>query len=322
MVRIERWTILSMLFSLSIAMAGCTFTRNGRFTSMNYSSHTLTVDGITRTYLLIEPLTETAQPLPLILALHGGGGTARSMCLMPGGLAAPALREGYLLVCPQGVERHWNDGRAIQTWRSHAEDIDDVGFLIALVDHLLQLYDIDDERIFATGISNGGQMSYRLACEQSSRVVGIAPVVASMAVSLECQPGNPVSILVINGTEDPLIPFDGGEITALRRGLGSVKATREVLEFWARSNQCGQEAESIQIPELDPHDGTRVIQHEYSPCLNGSLVELYEIVAGGHTWPGANQYLPEFLIGRLSQEMQASEVIIEFFNGLPSRMDA
>jgi polyhydroxybutyrate depolymerase len=318
MGRIDRWTLSFILLSLSLMTARCTPSGNALFASKHHSSRTLTVDGITRTYLLIEPMPESAQPIPLILALHGGGGTARSMCAMPGGLATPAQREGYLLVCPQGVERHWNDGRVIQAWRSHADDIDDVGFLMTLVEHLSQLYNIDEKRIFATGISNGGQMSYRLACEQSSRIVGIAPVVASMAVSLECRPESPVSVLVINGTEDPLVPYGGGEITALQRSLGSVKATWEVLEFWAQSNQCNQEAGSIQLPELEPNDGTHAILHTYSPCLNGASVELYEIVGGGHTWPGANQYLPEFLIGRLSHEIQASEVIIEFFNGLSS----
>jgi polyhydroxybutyrate depolymerase len=320
-MKIHRRFISIVMGSIALVLAGCSGRYQGRSGQSAYTTHTLTYDGRERTYLIITPENDLAEPLPLILALHGGGGTARSMCDMPGGLAAPARKAGYLLVCPEGFDRHWNDGREIQRWRAHAEGIDDVGFLMALVDHLSLQYPINQDRIFASGISNGGQMSYRLACERSDRIKAIAPVVASMAITLECDPTDPVSIIIINGTEDPLVPYEGGEIRALRRGLGFVHSTPEVVQFWARHNNCGNEAERSKEPDQSPDDGTQIWRTEYDDCSNDTRVILYEVEGGGHTWPGANQYLPQFLIGRLSQDMQASEVIMQFFKAVSLQIE-
>jgi polyhydroxybutyrate depolymerase len=156
-------------------------------------------------------------------------------------------------------------------------------------------------------------MSYRLACERSERIKAIAPVVASMAITLDCRPSEPISVMVINGTEDPLVPYEGGKIRALRRELGMVRPTSEVIQFWAAHNNCKSEAERFLEPDLNLEDGTRIWRMEFAECASDARVVLYEVEGGGHTWPGANQYLPQFLIGRLSQDMQASEVMIDFF---------
>jgi polyhydroxybutyrate depolymerase len=304
------------LAALALALSGCSAAATRRAFNQRVTSHTFTYDGLDRTYLLLGPETAADHPLALVLALHGGGGTARSICAMPGGLAGPAQREGYLLVCPEGVERHWNDGRGIDSWRAHADDIDDVGFLVALIEQLASQYSIAPGQIFATGISNGGQMSYRLACEQSGILQAIAPVAASMAVDLDCAPDAPVSVLVINGTQDPLVPYTGGEIRAIGRGLGWVRPTAEVLQFWATHNGCDLQASSTHLPDEDPEDDTRIRQAIYPSCNTGTRVELYEVIGGGHTWPGANQYLPAFLIGRLSRDVEASDVIFDFFSNL------
>jgi polyhydroxybutyrate depolymerase len=315
-MRRKTWIVSILAIGIILICSGCSRIITVGGGSSSFEKGTFRFNGLKRSYLIQVPAGSKTEPMPLILALHGGGGTARSMCAMPGGLAEPARKAGYLLVCPNGVDRHWNDGRNIQTWRAHAEGIDDAGFLIALIDHLSLQYPIDQERIFASGISNGGQMSYRLACERSDRIRAIAPVVASMAITLDCDPTDPVSILIINGTEDPLVPYDGGEIRALRRGLGTVRPTSEVLQFWAGYNHCEVEAKRSQEPDRSPEDGTRIWRLEYDGCSSDTHVILYEIEGGGHTWPGANQYLPQFLIGRLSQDMLASEVIIDFFEAL------
>ncbi len=309
----QKKVFLSVATVLFLALQGCLAQDQLGGDQIGFTTHSMTHGGIERTYLLVRPKTYDFESIPVILALHGGGGTARSMCAMPGGIAAAAMREGFLLVCPEGFDRHWNDGRDIQNWRAHAESIDDVGFLVALVDQLSLEFPLDQGRIFATGISNGGQMSYRLACERSDRVRAIAPVVASMASTLACAPDQPISVMVINGTEDPLVPYAGGEIQAFRRGLGTVLATTKVMHFWASHNGCDTYAEPAPEPDRDPDDGTRIWRSEYSDCDEGVRVILYEVEGGGHTWPGANQYLPRFMIGRLSKDVQASEVIIEFF---------
>lgn len=310
------WFQTTFLFLIMVICAGCTRIAGDPKTQSGFKPETITYGDRLRSYLVQFPVEDAVQPWPVILALHGGGGTARSMCAMPGGLAEHAKREGYLLVCPQGYERHWNDGRGIQTWSAHAEGIDDVGFLIALIEALSQQYPIKSDKVFATGISNGGQMSYRFACEQSHRVSAISAVVASMAEDLNCEPSDLVSVLVINGTEDPLVPYEGGEIKAIRRGLGVVRSTQEVLTFWASQGGCDQTTEFTELPDRDPGDQTRIHHTRYQGCAAGVAVELYEVIGGGHTWPGANQYLPEWLIGRLSKDIEASEIIVDFFSTL------
>jgi polyhydroxybutyrate depolymerase len=315
-MRRKTWITSFLAIGIMLVCNGCNrFIAVGGGSS-SFENSTFRFDGLERSYLIQVPAASIAEPMPLILALHGGGGTARSMCAMPGGLAESAQRAGYLLVCPDGFDRHWNDGRDIQTWRAHAEGIDDVGFLIALIDHLSLQYPIDRERIFASGISNGGQMSYRLACERSDRIKAIAPVAASMAITLDCDPTSPVSILVINGTDDPLVPYEGGEILALRRGLGTVRPTSEVIQFWAGYNGCEAESERSLEPDRNLEDGTRIWRVEYGNCSSDMRVVLYQVEGGGHAWPGANQYLPQSLIGRLSQDIQASEIIIDFFESV------
>ncbi len=305
---------ITSLLLIVLTCTGCAHIPVDIQRQSGFERGTITHDGRQRSYMIQLPAPDAAQPWPVILALHGGGGTARSMCAMPGGIAKPARRAGYLLVCPQGYQRHWNDGRGIETWSAHAENIDDVGFLTSLIEALVHQYPIDSEQIFATGISNGGQMSYRFACEQSHRVSALAAVVASMAEDLDCEPANPVSVLVINGTEDPLVPYDGGEIKAVRRSLGLVRPTHEVLSFWASLGGCDLTGEMIELPDRNPEDQTRVHRTQYQGCTAGVAVELYEVIGGGHTWPGANQYLPEVFIGRLSEDIEASEVIIDFFS--------
>jgi polyhydroxybutyrate depolymerase len=316
-----KWNVWLLLITLSLTLVGCSVIDRDDSQGTTYTEHTYVYGGLERTYLLIVPEGTLSEPMPLILALHGGGGTARSMCAMPGGLAEPAQRAGYLLVCPQGFERHWNDGRDIQAWQAHAQGIDDVGFLMGLIGKLSDDYWIDPDRIYATGISNGGQMSYRLACERSETLRAIAPVVASMATTLDCTPTHPVSVLVINGTEDPLVPYSGGEIRAMRRALGTVKATSDVFEFWAQHNRCEGETLRRQEPDLDPLDGTQIWHIEYQTCLDAQVI-LKEVEGGGHTWPGANQYLPVSLIGRLSMDISASDVIIDFFDSLDTNTDS
>ncbi len=280
--------------------------------------HRLNYGGIERVYwLAVPPDGELPSPAPLVLALHGGGGTGASMCRMRGGLLDLARQGAFLLVCPQGVERHWNDGRQIARYRAQAEEIDDVGFLAAVVEDAARRYPVDLRRIFVTGISNGGQMSYRLACERAGMVGAIAPVAASMAELLECAPSRPVSIMILNGTADPLVPYEGGSIGFGRDDLGRVIPTDQVRRQWAESNHCEAEPAEVWLPERSLADPTRVQLLSHTRCAGGRQVLLYRIEGGGHTWPGGPQYLPVWLVGRVSQELDASQAIWEFFEAQP-----
>ena len=272
--------------------------------------------GLERTYRLFVPSTyDETRAVPLVMALHGGGGTGEKMIELTVDLNGLADESGFIVVYPDGIEKHWNDGRDIQTWRASAEDIDDVGFIAALIEDLSESYTIDPDRIYALGISNGGMMSYRLACELPETFAAIAAVTASMSEELaaSCDPSQSTSVLVMNGDKDPLVPWEGGTIRFGRREFGEVVSTADAIAFWAAKNDCSPAPTITWEVDADPQDGTRVRTEVYGQCRDRTGVALYAIEGGGHTWPGGLQYLPERVIGKTSMDINANETIWRFF---------
>jgi polyhydroxybutyrate depolymerase len=156
-------------------------------------------------------------------------------------------------------------------------------------------------------------MSLRMACEAPHIFAAAAPVIASLPVNLVCIPSQPISILIMNGTEDPLVPWDGGEVHFLRTELGLAWSTHEMVAFWVEANGCDSPPHVEQLPDLDPDDGTRVTREVYSDCDADTKVVFYTVEGGGHTWPGGLQYAPEFFVGRISHDLHAGEAIWRFF---------
>jgi polyhydroxybutyrate depolymerase len=171
--------------------------------------------------------------------------------------------------------------------------------------------------VYVTGISNGAILSYRLGCELSHKITAIAPVDGSIPMLLlpGCTPSRPISVLAINNVNDPLVPYEGGEIYGHfhRVKLGKVLSVKESIEFWVNRNQCSAISVVTEEPDRAPKDGTRVTRTEYADGMNGTEVILYSVDGGGHTWPGGFQYLPVWLIGRTSRDINACEVIWSFF---------
>jgi polyhydroxybutyrate depolymerase len=192
-----------------------------------------------------------------------------------------------------------------------------VGFISALIDYMILNYNADPGRIYITGISNGAIMAYRLAGELSHKITAIAPVDGNIPVLLMpgYSPGNPVSVLAINNMNDPLVPYDGGEIYGHfhRVKLGEVLSVEESVGFWVKRNGCSDSPAVEQEPDRDPRDGTRVTSKHYLNGTEGTEVILYSVDGGGHTWPGGIQYLPEWMIGKTSRDFNATEVIWSFF---------
>lgn len=273
-------------------------------------------DGLKRTYHVRLPSSQD-KPLPLVFLLHGGGGSAKAMeKLTREGFNTLAEKEGFIAVYPEAVEKHWNDGRGLQRWRSQRDKINDVGFISTLIEHLSREHRIDQKRIYATGISNGGLMSYRLACELTHQIAAVAAVASSMgeSLSLSCRPSRPISVLIINGVEDSLVPWEGGEIRLGPWRLGKVLSVSNTVKFWAGRDNCSSSPLITQEPDRDPQDGTRVRKELYAQCREGTEVILYAIEGGGHTWPGGYQYLGEGIVGKTSRDIDANEVIWDFFN--------
>lgn len=255
---------------------------------------------------------------PLLFVLHGGGGTNRGMVRLTNGrFNELADRDGFFVVYPQGIDKSWNEGRPDKISGAHRKGIDDVGFFRALIEHLVYEYPIDSDRIFVTGISNGGLMSFRLGCSLPDKIRAIAPVTAQIPSAIEplCRSESGVSLAVFNGTEDPLVPYNGGQITVFRRQRGEVLSTDETIRIWRKKNRCTSEARVTELPNVTA-DGTRVIKIEYSQCKNESKVLLYRIDGGGHTWPDGRQYLPVRRIGRTTRDINGCDAIWEFFRDL------
>jgi polyhydroxybutyrate depolymerase len=297
-----------------LVLGGCRWAEVGGLADRQVGDHTLTYAGLERTYTLRIPAGYADdEPMPLVLELHGGGGNGPRMCSTEGGVHELAEQVGFIVACPDGVQGNWNDGRAIDRYRAHAEHIDDVGFLLALVDQLAASYSIDRERLFVTGPSNGGMMTLRLACEAPGTFAAAAAIIASLPADLDCQPAQPISILLMNGTEDPLMPYDGGQVRFFRQELGGVISTADTVAFWVAANDCDPTPVSEHLPDLDPQDATRTRVDRYTGCADGVSVVLYEVAGGGHTLPGGAQYAPRFVIGRVSRDFHAGEAVWGFF---------
>jgi polyhydroxybutyrate depolymerase len=275
--------------------------------------------GAARSYFVYAPPASRIRGAlpPVLIVLHGGGGRARQIMAFTR-FNSIAEREGFVVLYPQGVDSSWNDGREFQ---GRDTNTDDVGFLLAMVNDLEQQgISFDRSAVGVTGISNGGFMAIRMACEAAGEIVGIAAVTATMPAEIgtRCRPARPVPMLVINGTDDPLVPYQGGLVRAFGRNRGLIWSTQRTVEFWANLNGCSGAARSVALPDRDPSDGTITIRHDYQGCPRTPVTQL-EVKGGGHTWPGASQYLPVGLVGQVSRDFDASEVISAFFKLLWSR---
>lgn len=287
-------------------------------------------DGLTREYWLYDPRDAAigkGGKRPLILVLHGGGGKAEKFDAMTTDETSfnkLADREDILVVYPQGIKKSWNDGREAAQVHSQAEDIDDTGFISKLIDTLVYSRNVDPKRVYAVGPSNGGHMSNRLACDLSGKVAAVGIVIGLMPKKYvdKCKPAAPVSVLIMNGTEDPLVPYNGGDVRLFKHGRsrGEDISTEDTFAFWLKHAGYDGKPAAIsakKLPDADPGDKTRVSVQSYKGPE--SQVVLYTVSGGGHTWPGGRQYLFESLVGRVSHDINATQVIWDFFRGTAAR---
>jgi len=264
-------------------------------------------DGVMRTFRVhLPPSYASNTAHPLVLMLHGGGGSGRQFEEASSRMDPIADREGFVTVYPDGsgVLKTWNGGGccgyAVQN------DVDDVGFIGALLDHLDAELCIGRDRVYATGMSNGAIMSHRLACELTDRIAAIAPV-AGTDMTATCAPSRPIPVLQIHGTDDGHVPWDGGE------GCGpagvAFTSVPDTMERWRTRNGCRATTGSY----LEQGDGACSV---YTGCEGGGDVILCSIEGGGHNWPGGDP--PAGLVecpgnGGQSSTFIASEVIWSFF---------
>ncbi|MBV8390253.1 MAG: dienelactone hydrolase family protein [Mucilaginibacter sp.] len=266
-------------------------------------NESIIVDHMRREFVTYLP-NGLADNAPVIISLHGRLGTAaRQMIFADFRLLAD--RDKFIIVCPQGIERSWNDGRGTP---ANSRGVNDVKFIDELITYIISTYHADPARVYVTGMSNGGFMTSRLACELNKRIAAVAVVAASMDQDEGYKPTQSIPVMYIQGTKDPLVPFAGGQM----KGAGGVIYSHEdILKKWVAVDHCDSKPVVTNLPIL-VNDGTTVTKEEYT-SNDGMKVIGFTIVDGGHTWPGGTQYLPKFMIGSLSKNLNACDEIWKFF---------
>lgn len=263
---------------------------------------TIQSGGLTREYRLYVPAAYNGStPVPLVLNLHGYASFAAQQEFY-GDFRPIADTANFLIVHPNGTidpqgNRFWNVLGGLSA-------VDDVAFLSNLIDTLRAAYNIDPNRMYSTGMSNGGFMSYSLACELSHKIAAIASVTGSM-INLKlnaCNPPRPVPVMEIHGTADNTVPYNGSV------SLGTV-AIPTLVNAWVQKNQCNPAPVITPVPDINTTDGCTAEHYLYTGGINGSTVEHYKVIGGGHTWPG--QLFP---IGVTNQDFSASREIWRFFS--------
>ncbi|MEK7441675.1 MAG: PHB depolymerase family esterase [Chloroflexota bacterium] len=293
-----------LLIVLAIILVSCQ--RNVTATNVPSNDHqeSILVDGRTRTYAVHVP-TNLRTPLSLVIVLHGGGGNDDNAERMTG-MSAKADKEGFVVAYPNGSGRledkilTWNSGNCC----GYALDqkIDDVKFISALIDEMQTKHKIDSKRVYVTGISNGGMMSYRVACELADKVAAIAPVAG--ALNVECKPSQTISVIAFHGTSDQHVLYAGGKPKVQADNHERVDQSVEyAISFWVKQNGCG----------ITPQKNEKgnVVSEIYSGCKNNTGVALYTIKGGGHAWPGGVG--GTFFADAPTKEISATDVMWEFF---------
>jgi polyhydroxybutyrate depolymerase len=275
---------------------------------------TIESGGLRRTYLTFVP-RGLPKGAPLVVAMHGSGSGSAQMRRATGyGFERLADRRGFAVVYPEGFEGHWNACNIVGDFSANRLDVDDVGFLTTLVDKLAEEIDIDPARVFATGISRGGQMAYRLALEAPSRFRAVAAVAASVPATenFKCKPAGrgTSSVMIMNGTKDPLNPFDGGEVRlfGLFYRRGKVRSSRDSGQYLADLNHI---TAAPQVSETEAADGVRVERMLWRNDTHVE-VELVAIHGGGHAMPQPYWRYPR-LLGPTPRKPDGPAMIWAFF---------
>ncbi len=273
----------------------------------------------------------------VVLALHGLGGDGLIMARISH-LDETADRFGFIVVYPNASEGRWTalnsrsqggfgrrpgildfprESRGTGDRDAGGEPINDALFFDAMLDKIESEYRVDSSRIYATGLSDGGFMAFRLGCEMAHRIAAIATVAATLPLGLSESCSNwawrSVPLLMINGTSDPIVSYAGRPGLEVRFPLLSAK---ETLKVWSKMNGCGAKPVRTTLPPRTP-DGMETQVDTYNDCQDGGDAILYSVVKGGHAWPGGDSFMPERRGGATSQDLDASETIWQFFAAHP-----
>ncbi len=286
----------------------------GQIVSEEFISGQIKVDGRNRTYNIFVP-ENNGEELPLIFVLHGGGGNANNAEKMSE-MTDRAREKKFIVVYPNGTGKLPN---SLLTWNAFSccgyareNNIDDVKFFSELIEEIENNYNVNEKMIYSTGLSNGGFMSYKLACELSDKFAAVSSVAGAMGEP--CNPSESISIISFHGTEDEHVTYDGGTPTQNVDNRTPDKSVEYAINFWTQHNSCNLNSQTEIIDNLD--DGMKVVHDTYS-CQNNIAVELYTIEGQGHAWPGGKDGLYYGNTDTPTQEISATDLIVDFFLSHP-----
>ena len=281
----------------------------------------LEYEGLTRTFLTYVPNNLPTGAVPLVFVLHGGGGNALATMQFnfEGQWNNLADRDKFIVIYPEGRpdpedqnDHHWNDCRNDVTDSAALSTNDDVGLIEALIEWIDDDYNIDSNRLYVTGLSNGGMMTYRLATELSDQIAAAAGIIANQPENSECPaPSNAVPMLIMNGSDDDVMPFIGGFV-GQSANRGSVLSSAATTNWWVTINQVHPFPAVTNLPDIVTSDDSTVTVYTYTNGIGGSEVVYYLINDGGHQVPGENPADP-FGSGVKNSDIIAAVEIWDFF---------
>ena len=299
-------TILLVLLLIGAAALVALIVSQGRLPT-GVTRDALTVGSEERSYLLYVPASyDPATPTPLVLSIHGfASWPANQMEVSQWNELAD--EHGFIVAYPSGTgfPKRWNTSGA-----AGEGGADDVAFLLDLIDALSQQFSIDPQRVYVNGLSNGGGMSNTLACLQPERIAAIGGVAGAYTEPAGgCNPTRPVPVIAFHGTDDRIVPYAGGAAGGPQNFV--FPAVPDWAAAWAARNGC--DATSEALPAQGEVSGVR-----YTNCTDGAEVVFYTVDGGGHNWPGGGP-LPEAIVGHMTEDIDASAAMWEFFQQHPLR---
>lgn len=270
------------------------------------SSGPLLNQGHKRTYYIYTPKSYQAdRPMPLVLVFHGDNGTGHSISDVTQ-FNNLAEQKGFIAVYPDGINKRW-------TLRGNPlGKVNDVAFTDALITHIKQIRNIDDRKVYASGFSRGAILTQALACQLPDKIAAFASVAGSLPARLKpnCQPKNSISMLMINGTNDTAVNYEGDEQTA----RGALISIPDAVSHWRSQDKCSSSPQIKQIPGPNQNDRYYVKTTHYANCRGGSEVLLTDIIQGGHSWPGGASQDPNQIKFNNAIGYNASNTIWDFFS--------
>jgi polyhydroxybutyrate depolymerase len=290
-------------------------------------NYTLQVGTTQRYFRFYVPVNAPAKP-PLVIVLHGGTQSMRKIFDVSAGGSQEwrnvAQEEKFILLAPNGMngstsdyvgdEQNWNDCRNLQAGAG-VSSANDVLFIDKLIDWAITNLDVDPTRVYVTGASNGGMMTYRVAQELNTKIAACAVFIANQPAVSECPtPSLPMPMMIVNGTEDPLMPYNGGSVGG--NNQSTVLSANETLSLWIKANGISATSKvSTALPDSTKTDGSMIIKNVYGASTPAAEIEFYEVVGGGHTMPSINHNITtasQIIVGGQNQDVEGAVIAWNF----------